>query len=200
MKFGAFLEYLEQQHPGRFDRIASGHYAKVIRGADAQPGAAAAGMRAGAAADAERGAAAGGARRGAAAGVEAGADAGAAAATGVGPGAAAADAAAVAGFMSDREEGALADRRNSHASASTSSSSSSDGSRSSSSSIGGSSSSSVQEVPVLLGMTPDALKDQTYFLAHLSPQQLARAMFPLGGFTKPQVRLTGMLLHHTYRW
>jgi tRNA-specific 2-thiouridylase len=34
----------------------------------------------------------------------------------------------------------------------------------------------------------DAKKDQTYFLHALNQQQLAYAMFPLGGMTKPQVR------------
>ncbi len=34
----------------------------------------------------------------------------------------------------------------------------------------------------------DAAKDQTYFLFGLEQQQLARTQFPLGGFTKPQVR------------
>ena len=37
---------------------------------------------------------------------------------------------------------------------------------------------------VRLAMTPDAVKDQTYFLAHLSQQQLARTIFPLGTLTK----------------
>ena len=36
--------------------------------------------------------------------------------------------------------------------------------------------------------TPDAIKDQTYFLAYLSQQQLSRALFPLGELTKQQVR------------
>ncbi|KAL6760010.1 tRNA-specific 2-thiouridylase, partial [Haematococcus lacustris] len=40
----------------------------------------------------------------------------------------------------------------------------------------------------LLCLTPDAVKDQTYFLAHLSPSQLSRALFPLGALTKAQVR------------
>ena len=31
-------------------------------------------------------------------------------------------------------------------------------------------------------------KDQTYFLFGLKQEQLARTDFPLGGFTKPQVR------------
>jgi tRNA-5-taurinomethyluridine 2-sulfurtransferase len=39
-----------------------------------------------------------------------------------------------------------------------------------------------------LALTPDAIKDQTYFLAHLSPAQLANTLFPLGSLTKPQVR------------
>ncbi len=34
----------------------------------------------------------------------------------------------------------------------------------------------------------DSSKDQTYFLAGLTQTQLARTMFPLGEFTKPQVR------------
>ena len=37
-----------------------------------------------------------------------------------------------------------------------------------------------------LALTPDAVKDQTYFLAHLSQAQLARTLFPLGHLTKPQ--------------
>lgn len=39
-----------------------------------------------------------------------------------------------------------------------------------------------------LHMTPDAIKDQTYFLSHLSQDQLARALFPLGDLTKTDVR------------
>ena len=34
----------------------------------------------------------------------------------------------------------------------------------------------------------DAVKDQTYFLFGLKQDQLARTRFPLGGYTKPQVR------------
>jgi len=41
---------------------------------------------------------------------------------------------------------------------------------------------------VELRTTPDAVKDQTYFLAQLSQEQLSRAMFPLGPLTKPEVR------------
>jgi tRNA (5-methylaminomethyl-2-thiouridylate)-methyltransferase len=36
--------------------------------------------------------------------------------------------------------------------------------------------------------TPDAIKDQTYFLCQLSAQQLKKSLFPLGDFTKNQVR------------
>ena len=39
-----------------------------------------------------------------------------------------------------------------------------------------------------LALTPDVVKDQTYFLANLRPEQLKKAMFPLGGFDKPTVR------------
>ncbi len=34
----------------------------------------------------------------------------------------------------------------------------------------------------------DERKDQSYFLAGLKPEQLKRIVFPLGGYTKPQVR------------
>jgi hypothetical protein len=40
---------------------------------------------------------------------------------------------------------------------------------------------------VRLVMTPDAIKDQTYFLAHLSKKQLQKVMFPLGPLNKSQV-------------
>lgn len=35
---------------------------------------------------------------------------------------------------------------------------------------------------------PDAVKDQSYFLSHLSQDQLKRALFPIGHLEKPQVR------------
>ena len=40
----------------------------------------------------------------------------------------------------------------------------------------------------LLKTAPDSIKDQTYFLSHLSQEQLSRALFPLGHFNKAQVR------------
>jgi tRNA methyl transferase len=42
--------------------------------------------------------------------------------------------------------------------------------------------------PARLAVTADAVKDQTYFLAHLSQRQLSRLMFPLSPLTKPAVR------------
>lgn len=41
---------------------------------------------------------------------------------------------------------------------------------------------------VLLKRSPDPIKDQTYFLAHLNQDQLKRALFPIGGYTKNEVR------------
>jgi tRNA-5-taurinomethyluridine 2-sulfurtransferase len=46
----------------------------------------------------------------------------------------------------------------------------------------------LAQQPVRLLMAPDAVKDQTYFLSHLSQEQLRRAEFPLGEYTKAQVR------------
>ncbi len=40
----------------------------------------------------------------------------------------------------------------------------------------------------LLAAAADSWKDQTYMLAALDPQSLARMAFPLGGLTKPEVR------------
>ncbi len=41
----------------------------------------------------------------------------------------------------------------------------------------------------VLKISPDPIKDQTYFLAHLTQQQLSRTVFPLGDFTKEHVRV-----------
>jgi tRNA-specific 2-thiouridylase len=40
----------------------------------------------------------------------------------------------------------------------------------------------------LLKTSPDPIKDQTYFLAYLTQQQLSRALFPIGTFKKKQIR------------
>ncbi|MBS4034837.1 MAG: tRNA 2-thiouridine(34) synthase MnmA [Ignavibacterium sp.] len=40
----------------------------------------------------------------------------------------------------------------------------------------------------LLKTSPDPVKDQTYFLAYLTQQQLSRAFFPIGAFTKKEIR------------
>lgn len=45
-----------------------------------------------------------------------------------------------------------------------------------------------REGKTLLGTAPDPVKDQTYFLAHLSSAQLARALFPVGDIVKGEVR------------
>ncbi len=41
---------------------------------------------------------------------------------------------------------------------------------------------------VLLRMSPDRIKDQTYFLSQLSQEQLSKALFPIGSFEKERVR------------
>ncbi|MBI2418543.1 MAG: tRNA 2-thiouridine(34) synthase MnmA [Ignavibacteriales bacterium] len=41
---------------------------------------------------------------------------------------------------------------------------------------------------VFLKRSPDPVKDQTYFLAYLTKEQLARTCFPIGIYNKPEVR------------
>ena len=45
-----------------------------------------------------------------------------------------------------------------------------------------------KEGKTFLHTAPDSVKDQTYFLSHLSQEQLQRACFPLGEVNKAQVR------------
>ena len=40
----------------------------------------------------------------------------------------------------------------------------------------------------LLKASPDPIKDQTYFLAYLTQQQLSRAFFPIGKYKKSEIR------------
>ena len=40
----------------------------------------------------------------------------------------------------------------------------------------------------LLKISPDPVKDQTYFLAYLTQKQLSRALFPIGKFKKTEIR------------
>ncbi|KAF8718206.1 hypothetical protein HU200_025697 [Digitaria exilis] len=44
------------------------------------------------------------------------------------------------------------------------------------------------EAPSVLQLSKDKIKDQTYFLSHLSQSQLRRLLFPLGCITKDEVR------------
>lgn len=46
----------------------------------------------------------------------------------------------------------------------------------------------INEGKFFLKTSPDPVKDQTYFLAYLTQSQLSRAMFPIGNFTKKQIR------------
>jgi tRNA-specific 2-thiouridylase len=40
----------------------------------------------------------------------------------------------------------------------------------------------------IMKLTPDPIKDQTYFLAYMSKEQLKKVLFPLGALTKEEVR------------
>lgn len=51
---------------------------------------------------------------------------------------------------------------------------------------GGGGGGSQERVRLLL--SPDAVKDQTYFLCALTQDQLRKALFPLGGYTKDKIR------------
>lgn len=51
------------------------------------------------------------------------------------------------------------------------------------------------EEKYLLKTSPDPIKDQTYFLAYLTQSQLSRALFPIGDFTKKQIREQAKRFH-----
>ena len=46
----------------------------------------------------------------------------------------------------------------------------------------------MEDGKFLLKISPDPIKDQTYFLAYLTQQQLSRALFPIGKFKKSEIR------------
>lgn len=46
----------------------------------------------------------------------------------------------------------------------------------------------IKDGITFLKMSPDKIKDQTYFLSQLSQKQLSKAIFPIGSFTKEQIR------------
>ena len=122
VKFGAFCEYLARERPGEFDRVTSGHYARLLR--------------------------AGGGGEGRA--VEAAADGQDDAGNSSSTTTAASAAASAAAHWALRAGAAPGE--------------------------------------AVLALTPDAVKDQTYFLAALSREQVALAMFPVAALPKARVR------------
>jgi tRNA methyl transferase len=202
VKFGAFYEHLEQSHDGTFDRITSGHYARVERApfdaAQSSLGSAQDGV----------------------AHVPPAPD---------GPAAVrsteanladlqhrvrAASAAAAAASPADSEErsaqlspsgsavwgaaGQFPDQARSHPATPAHALQDAPRSRSerdaSKSAATDAHRNNTADAEVRLRVTPDAVKDQTYFLAQLSQRQLSRALFPLGHFTKQKVRETAELI------
>ncbi|KAG2448082.1 hypothetical protein HYH02_007107 [Chlamydomonas schloesseri] len=153
VKFGAFYDHLAQHHSTEFDRVASGHYARVERRAlEGAAGVGVGGSSGSGRAGAEE--VVGEARRqsGGLASVS-GRDGGSG--SGSGQGAWQHGASAAAAWAAAPGAGAEGVQAR-------------------------------EEVRLLL--TPDAVKDQTYFLSGLTPDQLSRVMFPLGCLTKSQVR------------
>lgn len=51
-----------------------------------------------------------------------------------------------------------------------------------------------KNVPSILSLSKDMVKDQTYFLSHLSQSQLKRLLFPLGCISKDEVRRLATLM------
>ncbi len=207
VKFGAFYDYLDRTYGSSFDRVASGHYARVERVPRmAAPGPASAAPGPASAApppqapllEPRRGVAeqrhgygcvgAGGAEE---------------QATTSGDGAR--GAAREGDTAVEAEAEAVEGRRASNEGATSSGCSSKGraprqqpwGAAGGASCTGGATGeqAGTGEEEVRLLLTPDAVKDQTYFLANLSPHQLSRVMFPLGCMTKAQVgwRLGGWM-------
>ncbi|KAG6540994.1 hypothetical protein Mapa_017664 [Marchantia paleacea] len=54
--------------------------------------------------------------------------------------------------------------------------------------VPGSHNNNSEEQIAQLYLSPDKVKDQTYFLSQLSQQQMSRLMFPIGGLAKSEVR------------
>jgi hypothetical protein len=186
IKFGAFFDYLEAQFPGHFDRIASGHYARLLR-ADT-------GDNELQSMSAEANVAAAPARNHNSL-----------------------QAKAMAGSSSSREAHVVTSPRvysteaqrmvsqvgdaNVLESVSTETLAEAIHTPNSQKQVRGMQHLSTTSVdvpekcssfsshrPVQLCLTADAVKDQTYFLAHLTQQQLSRVMFPLAPLTKAETR------------
>lgn len=162
VKFGAFYDHLAQRHGAEFDRVASGHYARVER--RVVGGVGGSGGRSGS------GSGSGGRR----VGVEE------------------REREAEEGLEARRRSGglAVASGRGDGGSSSSSNSNSTSSSGSGHGQVGQHevAAAAAVEEEVRLLLTPDAVKDQTYFLSGLTPDQLSRVMFPLGCLTKSQVR------------
>ena len=199
VKFGAFYEHLEKRAGAAFDRVASGHYARIER-PDACPDSYASDQSTAEAMNGGAGASVAEANDGSNSAQAGSGSAGksphistmdmrhlqarvSAAAAADGASAPVSSEASGGHAAAASVDAAVHARWHSNASASLSTALPEAGPAS-----------TLTAPPVRLRMTPDAIKDQTYFLAHLSQAQLSRALFPLGHFTKAQVREAAELL------
>lgn len=213
VKFGAFYDFLESNFGGHFDRVASGHYARLLR-----PGTTGA-ADAGAAAPAATAAAASQPAQAVAAAVagHSGTDHRVSSVSSVNsssdPSSSIGMQAAPSGRPShvgaanscgDAASGGAAPAQPPHSSnfshrgapdginqhngtQSGSVNTATEHDAATSSRAATSTAATAATSDVQLALTPDEVKDQTYFLAHLTQKQLQRVLFPLGPFTKPQV-------------
>ncbi|KAG2431081.1 hypothetical protein HXX76_009614 [Chlamydomonas incerta] len=163
VKFGAFYDHLAANHGAEFDRVASGHYARVERVAAGGGGSAGVGVGGAGGQEVEE---------------ERRRSGGLAAASGRDHHGLRQHDGAAAGSLGAAQAGSA--RPAGAAAAAVAAAAGGPGAWQARGEAG------AEEVRLLL--TPDAVKDQTYFLAGLSPGQLARVMFPLGCLTKSQVR------------